>query len=178
MAKIEVKNIESSNLWENFILNYPEANFLQSWAWGQFHESLGKKIFRKGFFVGNKLIGVMLSIVEDAKRAKYITVPGGPLIDWKEEKIFNAFVEEIKSIVKDTHSVFVRVRPQLISDKFSKSLFKKYGFRDAPMHLHAELTSQLQLNKNEDELLAGMRKTTRYEIKKGNFTRDKGCKKF
>ena len=166
MVKIEVKDIESSNIWENFVLNYPGANFLQSWSWGEFHKSLGKKVFRKGFFVGGKIIGVMLSIVEDAKRARYLTVPGGPLIDWKEEKIFKAFVEEIKSIAKDTHSVFVRVRPQLTSDKFSKNLFKKYGFRDAPMHLHAELTSQLQLNKSEDELLMRMRKTTRYEIRK------------
>ncbi len=166
MDKIEIKDIEDTKLWEDFVLNYPEANFLQSWAWGEFHKSLGKKIFRKGFFFKNRLIGVMLSIIEDAKRARYLTVPGGPLIDWRNEKSVEVFVEVIKSIAKETHSVFVRVRPQLISDKFSKDLFKKYGFREAPMHLHAELTSQLQLDKSEDELLRGMRKTTRYELRK------------
>ncbi|MFI5265533.1 MAG: lipid II:glycine glycyltransferase FemX, partial [Candidatus Levyibacteriota bacterium] len=61
---------------------------------------------------------------------------------------------------------FVRVRPQLESDDFSKNLFKKLGFRSSPMHLHAELTNQLDITKSEDALLAGMRKATRYEIKK------------
>ncbi|OGH51492.1 MAG: hypothetical protein A3H17_00365 [Candidatus Levybacteria bacterium RIFCSPLOWO2_12_FULL_37_14] len=35
------------------------------------------------------------------------------------------------------------------------------------MHLHAELTSQLNIIKPEEELLLQMRKATRYEIKKG-----------
>ena len=34
------------------------------------------------------------------------------------------------------------------------------------MHLHAELTSQLDLTWNEDDILKGMRKNTRYEIRK------------
>jgi len=35
------------------------------------------------------------------------------------------------------------------------------------MHLHAELTSQLNITKTEEELMTDMRKGTRYEIKKG-----------
>jgi lipid II:glycine glycyltransferase (peptidoglycan interpeptide bridge formation enzyme) len=35
------------------------------------------------------------------------------------------------------------------------------------MHLHAELTSQLDIAKTEEELMMQMRKGTRYEIKKG-----------
>ena len=36
------------------------------------------------------------------------------------------------------------------------------------MHLHAELTSQLDITREEEELLKQMRKTTRYEIKKAD----------
>lgn len=166
MAKVTVKPITGKADWEGFLATRPEANFLQSWYWGQFHEALGKKVFRLGFYQNNKLVGVMLSVVEDAKRGRYLTVPGGPIIDWKSSGQVNAFVKEIRKIAAADRCVFVRVRPQLEANEFSKSLFAKSGFISAPLHLHAELTLQLDITKPEEELLANMRKATRYEIKK------------
>ena len=163
---IAIKQINDKNMWEEFILSKNEANFLQSWSWGDFHKALNKQIFRTGFFENNKLIGVMLSVIEPARRGKYLTVPGGPIIDWQKKDCTDAFVNEITRIAKENNCVFIRVRPQLKSDDFSINLFKNLGFITAPMHLHAELTSQLNIAKNEEELLMQMRKRTRYEIKK------------
>ncbi len=163
---ITTKIIDNKNEWEAFTLSYKEANFLQSWYWGEFHKSLKKKVVRTGFYNGEKLVGVMLLVVEPAKRGRYLTVPGGPLIDWNNKTLVAAFVSGVKAIAKKERCVFVRVRPQLLLSDSSKELFRSYGFADAPMHLHAQLTSQLLLAKSEEELLAGMRKTTRYEIKK------------
>lgn len=166
MDKTTVTGITDKKVWEEFLSQHPEANFLQSWNWGQFHETLNHKIYRSGFLEEDTLVGVMLSVVENAKRGKYLTVPGGPIIDWKNKKLVTQFTEEIKKIAKEEGCVFIRVRPQLKSDDFSKNLFKELGFKNAPMHLHAELTSQLDINPTEEELLANMRKATRYEIKK------------
>ncbi|MBI2613161.1 MAG: peptidoglycan bridge formation glycyltransferase FemA/FemB family protein [Candidatus Levybacteria bacterium] len=166
MAQVTLKNIENKQEWEEFVLSKNEANFLQSWSWGEFHKALGKTINRTGFYEGNKLAGVMHSIVEPAKRGKYLTVPGGPIINWRDKNLINAFAEQIKKIAKENNCVFVRVRPQLKSDDFSKKIFKNLGFVKAPMHLHAELTCQLDITKSEEELMSQMRKTTRYEIKK------------
>lgn len=176
MAKITVKSgaelylikeITDKNTWENFIFSKNEANFLQSWSWGEFHKALNKIIIRSGFFENNKLVGVMLSVVEPAKRGKYLTVPGGPIIDWRNKNLIDGFLNEIKRVANENSCVFIRVRPQLKSDDFSQKIFKDLGFIKAPMHLHAELTSQLDITKTEEELMAQMRKGTRYEIKKG-----------
>lgn len=168
-----IEEISDKKIWEDFLSQHPEANFLQSWNWGEFHKALGHIIKRSGFFKENKLSGVMLSVVENAKRGKYLTVPGGPVIDWQDKNLVNLFTEEIKTIAKNNGCVFIRVRPQLTSDDFSKNLFQKLGFRNAPMHLHAELTSQLDITPSEDELLANMRKATRYEVRKAISTRVK-----
>ncbi len=165
-SRITTKNIGSKNEWEDFLSKHPESNFLQSWYWGEFHKNLGNDIQRIGFYKNNKLIGVMLSIVEDAKRGRYLTVPGGPIIDWTGSDLVNSFVEEVKRITKEYDCVFVRVRPQLEANEFSKQIFAKHKFINAPMHLHAELTAQLDITKKEEELLKNMRKTTRHEIKK------------
>jgi lipid II:glycine glycyltransferase (peptidoglycan interpeptide bridge formation enzyme) len=166
MAEITVKIIEDKKNWENFIFAHSETNFLQSWSWGEFHKVLGKSIIRTGFYEKDKLTGIMLSIIEPARRGRYLTVPGGPIIDWNNRNLVDAFLEEVKTISKKNNCVFVRVRPQLKSDEFSRKTFKNLGFITAPMHLHAELTSQLDITKPEEQLLTQMRKTTRYEIKR------------
>lgn len=166
MAEITVKEIKNRDLWENFLFGHTEANFLQSWYWGQFHQNLGNPIKRTGFYLNDKLLGVMLSVVESAKRGRYLTVPGGPIIDWENSGLVKRFIEEIKDIARWEKCVFIRVRPQLESNDFSAKIFAENGFRGAPMHFHAELTSRLDITKSEDELIVQMRKTTRYEIKK------------
>ena len=166
MAEITVRNIENKKIWEDFVLSKNEANFLQSWNWGEFHKALGKIINRSGFYENSKLFGVILSVVEPARRGKYLTVPGGPLIDWQNKNLTQAFLNTLKIISRENNCIFARVRPQIEEDDFSKNLFKSLGFIKAPMHLHAELTSQLNIAKSEEELMVQMRKSTRYEVKK------------
>ncbi len=166
MAEITIKSIEDKKEWEDFLRQHEEANFLQSWYWGEFHEKFGKKIQRSGFYQNNNLIGVTLSIVEHAKRGKYLTIPGGPVIDWKNKKLVNLAFSEMKKIAMANSCSFVRIRPQLLENEFSLNLFKQQNCRKAPMHLTADLTSQLDITKTEEELLANMRKGTRYEIRK------------
>lgn len=163
---IEIREVQDKNEWEGFLASRPEASFLQSWYWGEIYEALNKAVQRTGFYRDNQLAGVMLSIVENAKRARYLTVPGGPIIDWDDKGVIKAFVNEIKRIAKNEKCVFVRIRPQLEASQSSKRIFSDYEFGDAPIHLHAELTTQLNIIKSKEEILAGMRKTTRYEIKK------------
>jgi lipid II:glycine glycyltransferase (peptidoglycan interpeptide bridge formation enzyme) len=170
---VKTKLIQDKKVWEDFLKAHPEANFLQSWYWGEFHEKLGHSIHRTGFFSNEKLVGVMLSIVEPAKRGRYLTVPGGPIIDWENKELIDTVFAEMKKIGRQEKCVFVRVRPQLTSGEASKKTFSKAGFVGAPIHLHAELTLQLDITKTEEEILSQMRKTTRYEIRKAQSLRIK-----
>lgn len=146
--------------------SFEEGNFLHSFNWGQFHQNLGKSIERVGFYKGSHVAGLMLVVIEKAKRATYLTVPGGPLINWQDKAVVAAFKKAALEIAQKNNCSFIRVRPQLISDAKSRLIFPCLGFKNAPMHLHAELTRQINLEKSEAELLAQMRKTTRGEIKK------------
>ncbi len=165
MVQITVKEIDSKEIWGEFMSLHPEANFLHSWNWGLFHQNLGKTVKRIGFYQKEKLIGVMLCIVEKAKRATYLTVPGGPIIDFSNKNLVELFKLTAKDIAKKAGCSFIRARPQILETADNDKLFKSLGFILAPMHLHAELTRQLDLTKPEDQLLSDMRKTTRYEIK-------------
>ncbi len=162
---ITSREIDNKSEWESFIQAHPEANFLQSWAWGEFLQKIGHKVVRTGFYKQDQLVGVVLFIVEDARRGRYGVVPGGPIIDWLDEELVKAVFSTIRQLGWQSKCVFIRVRPQILSDSKEVSYFKNFGFKSAPMHLHAELTWQLDLTKSEDELLSGMRKNTRYEVR-------------
>ncbi|MEK7571309.1 MAG: peptidoglycan bridge formation glycyltransferase FemA/FemB family protein [Patescibacteria group bacterium] len=166
MNNIAYKPVASESEWEEFLSLHEEANFLQSWYFGEFHKRLGKHIQRTGFYKKDRLIGVMLSVVEPARRGRYLTVAGGPILDWQDTSLVDTVFKTMKAIAEEENCVFVRVRPQLLENEFSIDLFKRKGFNNATMHLTAELTSRLAIEKSEEELLVQMRKATRYEIKK------------
>lgn len=158
--------IEAQEVWDEFLKNHEEVNFLQSWQWGEFHKALGKQAEHVGFYKDDQLIGVMLCVVENAKRGRYMTVSGGPIIDWKDKELVIRAFEEMRQVGRRNKCVFVRVRPQLVADQQSLQLFKDAGLTPSPMHLSADLTTQLDLNPSAEILLANMRKNTRYDIKR------------
>ena len=143
-------------------LKHEEANFLQTEEWGKIAERVGHKAIMKDFGNGN----VALMIVKNAKRGRYLEIPGGPLIDWDDEKVVKKAFAEIIKIAKDEKCVFVRFRPQLRMNDINYAIIKKTGSKDAPFHLHAQNTVMLDLTKSEDELLAEMRRQTRYEVRR------------
>jgi lipid II:glycine glycyltransferase (peptidoglycan interpeptide bridge formation enzyme) len=167
LAKYESKIITKKETWEKFVLSQNPKTFLQSWDWGEVNEKDESKIFRLGFFKNSELVGICLLIKEQARRGPHLIVPAGPFIDWENKKLVDFFVKSIYEIAIKEKCWFVRVRPEIISNLENKSLFRNLGFIPATMHLHAENTWVLDITKSEEELLAGMRKTTRYLVKKG-----------
>jgi peptidoglycan pentaglycine glycine transferase (the first glycine) len=167
MAKYKSEIIEDKKVWEAFVLSHNPGTFLQSWDWGEVNVKEGSKIFRLGFYKDSTLVGICLIIKESAKRGPHLIVPAGPIIDWQNSDIVDLFIKTIKALAIYEHCWFVRVRPEILSTKENQKLFNDFGFISAPMHLHAENTWILNIDKPEDQILSGMRKTTRYLVKKG-----------
>ncbi|MGD9129310.1 MAG: peptidoglycan bridge formation glycyltransferase FemA/FemB family protein [Candidatus Woesebacteria bacterium] len=169
MQELSCQLIDNKKSWENFILSRAEANFLQSSNWGEFQKKLGKKIFPLGLFENQKQIAAALIIKEKAKRGNYLSIAGGPLLDWQKKDALEQvqfLIAEIKKIAKQENCLFIRFRPQVKDSPEIRALVKKLAAQESPMHLTADLTLQLDLNQSEEEILAGMRKNTRYEIRK------------
>jgi len=158
--------IESKELWESFLAARPEANFLQSWNWGEFHQKLGKKVFRVGLFENENQVGAALTVKEVAKRGKYLTVAGGPVLPWENHQAVSVMFTALKTLANQEGCQFIRFRPQEIDTPSLRTMVKNLGGMESPMHLTADLTLQLDLKKTEDELLAEMRKNTRYEVRR------------
>ncbi len=148
--------------WPQTQKQFSEANFLQSPEWGKMNELIGHKVI----FTDFEGQGWCLMIVKNAKRGRYLEVPGGPLLDWENKALVAQAFDEIKAVAQREKCVFVRLRPQLRADAKYDDLLKAQGCQKAPMHLHAEHTVMLDLTKSEEELLKEMRRQTRYEVRR------------
>lgn len=147
--------------WKKIIKSHSEANFLQSPAWGKMNELVGHKVI----LLNEDGVWCQM-IVKNAKRGRYLEIPGGPLLDWQDEARLETVFSQIKAVAKQERCVFVRLRPQLPRTQENLRLLEKLGTKTAPMHLHAEHTVILDLTKSSDELMKAMRRQTRYEVRR------------
>ena len=67
---------------------------------------------------------------------------------------------------------FIRISPILERSEENNEIFKKLGFKPAPIHTHPEASWKLELKSAEENLLMNMRKTTRYLIKQAQKNKD------
>lgn len=144
--------------------DFDEANFLQSPEYAKMNEILGCKTFMEEF--DNK--ARVLMIVRNAKRGRYLEIPCGPLVDWKDGKTVEAVFKKITEVGRQEKCVFVRMRPQLRATPENLKMLEKLGLKKSPMHLAAEHTVIIDLTKSEDTLLSEMRRQTRYEVRRAD----------
>ena len=173
---MQVKEIQDKQIWESFLLQCEEKTFLQSWNWGEFQKIQGNKIWRLGVFNGQSLFGVALVIKIQAKRGTFLFIPHGPVAKPPQEvslyQILNALMEELKKIAQKENASFIRISPVWERNENNNKIFRGLKFREAPIHMHAEETWELDIRPTEEELLKGMRKTTRYLIRQAEKNKD------
>ena len=152
---MKIKEIENKEVWEGFLKGFESKTFLQSWNWGKFQSLMGKEIWRLGVFSDNKLLGVCFVYKEKAKRGKHLVIPHGPIIQKNESQVF-----------QEEKARFIRVAPILEQTEENRKIFEQIGFRQAPMHIHAEVSWQINIDRSEKEILMDMKKNTRYYTRK------------
>lgn len=163
---MNILDATDKSIWDGFVKGRPEANFLQSWDFYEFHLARGKKVVRRLIYVDDVVVGAYAGVVETAKRGRYLAIAGGPIIDWDDNKIVKAIFDDIKEQGAAAGCVFVRVRPQLeLSDK-SLELMSRLGLKRAPMYLSVEFAGVLNLEKPEEEILAGASQGFRRKLRK------------
>jgi lipid II:glycine glycyltransferase (peptidoglycan interpeptide bridge formation enzyme) len=168
---MEIKEINDKNIWEQFINRYSSQSLFQSWNWGETiirkNEKLKmKNLWRLGIYDNEELTNIAQIEKVRAKRGAFLHLRHGPILkEWKKE-YFSYFLEYLRLLGRRERVFFLRISP-LINNSTENILFlKNFGFIDAPIHrMDGEVCWILDLTSNENTILAGMRKTTRYLIR-------------
>ena len=151
----------TARAWVAITARFPQANFLQSPQWARANQLMGHGT---DFFASDRVW--CSAIIKSARRGRYLEVPGGPLLDWSNARDCQDTFDRLRQMARQHRCAFIRLRPQLPKTAANLELLRSLGARPAPMHLHAEHTVMVDLTPAEPELLAAMRRQTRYEVRR------------
>ncbi|MFA5318495.1 MAG: peptidoglycan bridge formation glycyltransferase FemA/FemB family protein [Patescibacteria group bacterium] len=125
-----------------------QNSFLQSKGWEEFQKSVGQQTFR---------VDDVLLIKKSLPAGKsYLYAPVCSL----RPSVFSNFLNKIKELAKKERSIFLRVEPQ---ERLEIGNWKLEIVRSNDVQ--PSRTVILDLNNNEEELLANMHQKTRYNIR-------------
>src|SRR3989344_2042883 len=138
MSNYSVKEINNKKVWERFSLRSSPNTFLQSWNWGEFNKSFGRKIWRLGVYSGEKLVGIALAIKYTSRFGDYLYCPRGPIVDWKDQDRFKSLLDELKQIATKEKCIFIKIDPLLEDTPQNRKIFSRLGFNSAVTFVQVE----------------------------------------
>lgn len=156
--------IDREEQWEAFVVNSQPTFILQSWAWGEFYQSLGKKIFRLGLVNGDKLVSSALFIKYTTRFGSFLYCPRGPIFG--SEGQFKKIIAKARDIAASEGCLFLRLDPLLELNSENQKFFKNQGFQEAGNYIQPEADWVLEISKPVEELVSQMRETTRRYLRK------------
>lgn len=153
----------------NAAVNHP----LQSWEWGEFRQQTGLEIERVGFFENGQL-----------KKALQVTFHPIPVIGGKAGYFPKGFAPDeeqlaaLKQLGEQHQALFIKLEPNLAQKASDEPVFWKEmtDFLESSSAvpgkpLFTKYSFQLDLDKTEEELFAGLTSKTRYNV---NLAHKKG----
>ena len=156
--------------WDSWLRDSPGGgHVLQSYQWGEFKRRLGwrpvRLVLERG---GEEVAGVGQFLVRGT-----LPVPGvlmyctkGPWLPWDDEEAVRVFFEGVVDVAAREGAHTVKIEPEVLEGrKGVKAILGEIGFRKARYDLNFSTTATVDLGPSEEELLAGMKSKTRYNVR-------------
>ncbi len=151
--------------WDAFATSAIRGSYLQSWSWGEVQEALGRSIWRLGAFREGRLAAAGLFVRIPSPLGDHLYCPRGPMGDWSDGPAMDALLSAAVEIARAEGCAFLRLDPLLTATAAHRDLLAVRGFTPATSAVLPESVRLLSLDSSEDELLSGMRGSTRYNVR-------------
>jgi peptidoglycan pentaglycine glycine transferase (the first glycine) len=145
---MQFNEVTNKEQWESQLSTQTRAQFLQSWDWGEFQKSLGRKVWRQE--IGSSYISVIKMGLPLEQNYLY-----APRLNFLLNKDVS---DELKKLAAAEKSIFLRLELVPVQE------LDLFGFQKTN-NVQPGKTLLLDLTKSAEELLAVMHPKTRYNIR-------------
>lgn len=165
---MQVELITNKSEWQKFLEQQTPQLFVQAWEYAEFNKATGDE----AFFVGirnqaGEIVAGSIVITVNARRGRFYYLPYGPIItEANRAQEFQAIHTFLCQKAKSDQVAFIRISPFWTDNNKNRQIFTDLGYRNAPMHILAETTWILPLNKTPEELLRNMKQNHRNLIRR------------
>jgi len=163
--------VPTPSAWDTYLENQPSGHFLQSWAWGDFQEKLGNKIWRLVVEDNGETAAQILVIKLSLGFGQSILyAPRGNLINKTQSLVTTQagaalLLSEIKKIAAAEKVALFRIDPSALADDLTTERFYlSQGFVKNPKNIQPRHSLLLNLRLNTEGLFDQMKPKTRYNI--------------
>ena len=161
---LKIKENIPKELWNSFLISNG-GRFLQSYEWGEFQSSLGKKIWRLVIFQDSSIMASAQFIKDPFSFGgrSFFYIPFGPTFrknineEIKKESL-NLILERIKELNQKEKTIFLRIEP--FSD-----FPKNFAYKISSKRVQPQKTLILDLEKEEEKILKNFTYRVRYNIR-------------
>ncbi|MDI6777633.1 MAG: peptidoglycan bridge formation glycyltransferase FemA/FemB family protein [Patescibacteria group bacterium] len=157
--------------------NSPDGGFLQSEHWKSFQEAWGRKTYSLNIAddTGDPIIAA--NIIEHTLPVvgNYFYVPRGPVVQVKSEKLkvksysskLKVFLDDLVDLAKRCKISWIRVEPNYEGDLevIRENIPDGLKVKKSAVDMQPREILMMDISKDEEELLAGMKQKTRYNIR-------------
>ena len=160
-----VKQGSEAQEWNRTTLE-ADGSFLQSFEWGQFQESLGRRIIR----LNSRPLRALLVKLDLPFGKSYLYCPRGPLFDIRDpaeapDRGLSVFLEAVGSVQEREKCIFIKIEPEWEWAEEDVALLRAHRFIRSDKEIQPAQTLILDISKPEDVILDEMKKKTRYGMR-------------
>ncbi|HEU5367158.1 MAG TPA: peptidoglycan bridge formation glycyltransferase FemA/FemB family protein [Ktedonobacterales bacterium] len=165
---MEVREITDRAQWDDFVSQAQTGHLMQSYQWGELMKQDGRRILRVGVLEEGQLVAAAL--VQFATMpylgAPWLYVPRGPVVDDPASPALPAIIDELHRIARRERAAMLKIEPHVEEGAPGwREALKKLGFQPNPIPTHVRRSWLLDISPPEQKLLAGMKRSWRYNIK-------------
>ncbi|MCA9971279.1 MAG: peptidoglycan bridge formation glycyltransferase FemA/FemB family protein [Anaerolineales bacterium] len=157
--------------WDAFVAQHPQGSLLQTTAWTRLKNQFGWSSQRIWLRKDGALVAGAQLLIKSAAwglvRIGY--VPHGPLVDWTDDEQVQVLLHQLDTAVWQRRVSFVKIEPLLWQAEMPpaawQALCARHGLEPTADTIQPPRTAVLDLRPALDDVLAGMKQKTRYNIR-------------
>lgn len=156
--------------WDAFLARRPDGHVLQTSRWAQFKADFGWRGQRVVLRTIPRddapiLAGASLLFRRLPWGQTLAYVPKGPAVDWSDPTQARAVLTMMREAALKQHAALLKIEPEQPDDPALAAQLASYGFRPSPQRVQPLSTIHVDLEGEEDALLARMKPKWRYNIR-------------
>jgi lipid II:glycine glycyltransferase (peptidoglycan interpeptide bridge formation enzyme) len=146
----------TSDEWESYINHQPDVHLLQTPQWGSLKSAYGWDVSH----VQGKDCGAQVLFRRLPLGFTLAYVPKGPLGDW-----LPTLLPELDALCRQKRSITLKIEPDGNFDPRLQEQLQESGFQASPHTIQPAATLVVDIQSDEEEILARMHQKTRYNIR-------------
>jgi peptidoglycan pentaglycine glycine transferase (the first glycine) len=179
---LQLVRVNDTREWNDLLTHGICGHLLQSWEWGQFKEHYGWKAERLCWVDPGGVAKAAAQVLSRSVASHFsiLYCPRGPALDWSDEELRPTILSELKAHAYSHKAIFAKIDPEIPIgfDRLESPVERKHpmgeallqdlkhlGWRSSREQIQFRNTMLLNLQPPEEELLAGMKQKTRYNIR-------------